>query len=308
MPSIYTHQQFGNEVEQQLPRKIRVRTDTHRDLFSIGFQGPDIFFFYHPLSWGEVPKYGGRLHELSGHAFFKGALERYRQLSLSGQGEGNVQEAAEAYLFGVLCHYALDSTCHKFIDETDALGVTTHAALEGDYDRRLIAREGRDPVKEDVVREFRPTRQGAAVIALFYPEVSARIVEQSMKSCVFLQHLLRCPCDGKRNFLYSALKLLGKYESLHPHIMNKEPDPACQEAEERLDELYQEALPLAVRLITEMSRSLEIIRTGEEIRDCGQFVEGTEYDRNFSGIIVSAQHTAGTGSVRGAGAERAENF
>ena len=288
MPSIYTHQRFGNEVEQLLPEGIRKITDAHRDLFSIGFQGPDIFFFYHPLSWGEVPQYGNRMHELPGHEFFGRALEQYRRLPEESTAQKEFKRGAAAYLFGVLCHYALDSTCHKFIDEVDASGVTTHAALEGDYDRRLIEREGRDPVKEDVVREFRPSRQGAEAIAVFYPEMDAGIVEKAMKSCVRLQHLLYCPGDGKRNFLYGALRLLGKYESLHPHIMNKNPDPACQEAEERLDALYQEAIPLAVQLITDMQRSMEAIRTEHASEDVRRFVEGNEYDRNFGGIIVGA--------------------
>ncbi len=286
MPSMYTHQAFGNEVERNLPKEIRELTDRHRDLFSIGFQGPDIFFFYHPLSWGEVPRYGNRMHDLPGHAFFGRALECYRCLPEHSPQETAFKEAAKAYLLGVLCHYTLDSTCHGFIEKVAASGVTTHAALEGDYDRRLIAREGRDPVREDVAREFRPTSRGAEVIAVFYPEMNAEIIGKAMKSCVLFQRLLRCPGDGKRNFLYAGLRLLGKYESLHPHIMNKEPDPACQEAEERLDALYQEALPLAVGLIIDMDRDMELLGAEDFAGDVRQFTAGAAYDRNFGGIIT----------------------
>ena len=285
MPSMYTHQQFGNEVETLLPKELREnRILPCRDLFSIGFQGPDIYFFYHPLSWGGVPQYGNRMHGLSGREFFGRALEQYYGLPANTDEECRLRQRVRSYLYGVLCHYALDSTCHRYIDEVDESGVTSHAELEGDYDRRLIARAGRNPVKEDVVREFHPSAEGAAAIAVLYPEMTAEITEEAMRSCVLLQHLLRCPGDLKRNLFYSVLRLIGKYDSFQPHIMNKDPDPACQEAEDHLDELYQEALSLAVRLITELDQCMEETDDRKARQICRSFVEKPEYNRNFGGI------------------------
>lgn len=283
MPSIYAHQKFGDETEKRLPTVLREELQHNRDLFSIGFQGPDIFFFYHPLSWGRIPQYGNRMHEKSGHEFFGRALELYYRLPGGTEKDLTNRAAARAYLYGVLCHYTLDSACHRFIDETDAAGITSHAELEGDYDRRLIAREGRNPVEEDLTGQFHPSSEAAKVIAQFYPEVTPAVVETALRSCVALQRLLRCPHDGKRNFLYGALRLVGKYESFQPHIMNKEPDPDCQEAEDRLDELFEQALPRAVRLITELDRCIR--ETPEKIaaKSCHEFVASTEYDRNFGG-------------------------
>ncbi len=283
MPSIYAHQKFGDETQKRLPVSLQKELEQNRDLFNIGFQGPDIFFFYHPLSWGEIPQYGNRMHEKSGHAFFGRALELYYGLPHETPANQQIRQAARAYLYGVLCHYTLDSACHRFIDETDASGITSHAELEGDYDRRLIAREGRNPVEENLTRQFHPSAEAAKVIAVFYPEVTPAVVETALRSCVSLQRLLRCPRDGKRNFLYGALWLVGKYESFQPHIMNKEPDPDCREAEDRLDELFEQALPRAAKLITELDRCIR--ETPEEIavKSCYEFVSSTEYDRNFSG-------------------------
>ncbi len=283
MPSIYAHQKFGDETQKRLPPLLQKELEQNRDLFSIGFQGPDIFFFYHPLSWGKVPQYGNAMHEKTGHDFFGCALELYYRLPSGTEAERAERAAARAYLYGVLCHYTLDSACHRFIDETDAAGITTHAELEGDYDRRLIAREGRNPVEEDVTRQFRPSRESARVIAYFYPEVTPAIVETALRSCVALQRLLRCPRDGKRNFLYGALRLVGKYDSFQPHIMNKEPDPDCQEAEDRLDELFEQALPRAERLIAELDRCIRETPEETAAKSCRDFVASTEYDRNFGG-------------------------
>lgn len=282
MPSIYAHQKFGNDVLSLLPEEIRNRIAEHVDLYNIGLQGPDIFFYYHPLSWGEVPKYGNRMHELSGHQFFGEALERWYALSENGEEEKKRKRAARIYLYGVLCHYTLDSSCHQFIDETAAAGITSHAELEGDYDRHLIAAEGRNPVCEVVTRQFHPSRYAAEVIAVFYPELNAEMIEESLRSCVRFQRLLLCRNDAKRNFIYAALKLLGKYDSFHPHIMNKDPDPDCQEAEQTLDELRKNACPHAVSLITAMDKEMESLNATSI---CHFQTASPELDRNFSGIV-----------------------
>lgn len=284
MPSIYAHQKFGNDVLEKLPQAVRERLLKHADVFHIGLQGPDIFFYYHPLSWGEIPKYGNRLHESHGHQFFGEAADRLRALPEKTGEQREKKEASRVYLCGVLCHYLLDSTCHGFIEETAASGVTSHAELEGDYDRHLIAAQGRDPVCEVVTAQIHPSRAAAEAIAVFYPEVTADIVEQALVSCVKFQRLLLCRSDFKRNFFYAALRLLGKYDSLHPHIMNKEPDPACGEAEKRLDELYQEALPKAASAITELEKE-GAEASDWEAKAARFFAESPELDRDFGGGI-----------------------
>lgn len=285
MPSIYAHQKFGNDVLPLLPETVRKRIAEHSDLYHIGLQGPDIFFYYHPLSWGDVPKYGNRMHELSGHQFFGNALERWYGLPENTAEEQERKKAARAYLYGVLCHYTLDSSCHKFIDETAEAGITSHAELEGDYDRHLIAAEGRNPVCEVVTRQFHPSRSAAEAIAVFYPEMNAEIVEEALRSCVSFQRLLLCRHDAKRNFIYAVLKLLGKYDSLHPHIMNKEPDPDCQEAERTLDGLRERACTRAVSLITALDGRIEETPEEEARKQCRNFADSPEYDRDFGGTV-----------------------
>lgn len=305
MPSIYAHQKFGNDVRRTLPEAVRKKVEEHLDVFNIGLQGPDIFFYYHPLSWGEIPKYGNALHEKTGRCFFGEAIDRLAGLSEETEDEREQKATSRIYLCGVLCHYILDSTCHGFIDETEQSGVTTHAELEGDYDRHLIAGEGRDPVREILTKEFLPSRAAAEAIAVFYPEVSADIVEEALRSCVKFQKLVLCRSDLKRNFFYTVLKRIGKYESLHPHIMNKEADPACAEAEKQLDILYQEALPRAGEQIAKWGGLFEEESADKAAGhaagpDSGQvpghdigadrFLSDTAvYERNFGGVIPKKQ-------------------
>ncbi|MDF2951137.1 MAG: hypothetical protein K0S18_720, partial [Anaerocolumna sp.] len=50
MPSAYTHFKFGMEVIKLLPMELQNIILKNKDLYEIGLQGPDILFFYKPLS------------------------------------------------------------------------------------------------------------------------------------------------------------------------------------------------------------------------------------------------------------------
>ena len=183
--------------------------------------------------------------------------------------------ATRVYLYGVVCHYALDSLCHPCINRIDADGRATHAGVEGDFDRHLLVKEGKNPVREDVSRGIHPSSSAAAAIEIVYSEADAQAVLRSLRMCVIFQRLLICKSDTKRNFIYWALRKLGKYESLSPHIMHKEPDPDCTEADIELDQLFDEALSMALRMVEQVDAELEA--------GCPPDIDGRDYDRNFDG-------------------------
>ena len=49
----------------------------------------------------------------------------------------------------------------------------------------------------------------------------------------------------------TALKAAGTYDVMHGLVANLQPNPRCEASDKELEALYQQALPLAVRLITE---------------------------------------------------------
>ena len=46
MPSCYAHYRFGVHVLQTLPEQVQKQIEANRNLFDLGLQGPDFFFFY----------------------------------------------------------------------------------------------------------------------------------------------------------------------------------------------------------------------------------------------------------------------
>ena len=300
MPAMYAHQCFGDTVYRQLPEEIKRRINPHRDLYSIGLQGPDIFFYEDPIFWGAVPQYGNRLHAQTGHVFFETALRLlWEEHDREGEGaapaaeeKGTVSaekgagkglrrcEATAVYLMGVICHYALDTVCHKDINEAAAAGGPTHAEQEGDFDRHRIELEGRDPVKEDLSAGIHPSREAAEAIQVIYAEADADTVYKSLKGCVGFQHLVRCKGRLKRSLFYAVIRLIGKEKSLSPHIIRTAPDPNCEQTTRHLDELFEAAIPKAVRMIRCLHACLQ---EGKNLDECRDFLESPDCDRNFEG-------------------------
>lgn len=269
MPQTYAHQYYGDLVYGQLPQEIQTVIDGHRDLYDIGLQGPDILFYYHPLWHNPVAQLGNDMHEWSGRRFFARAAGALADVDP----QDDDAFAGLAYLYGCLCHFALDSICHAYINRYDAMteGVT-HSVIEGDFDRMLIARQGRDPVLENMVERFVPSRDAARVIASFYPEVPEETLYKALRSFVGFHGLIRCPSDGKRNFLYTALRVIGQYDSLRGHITAPAADPLCKESSARLEELLHDGVACGTSLIAGFTQNLQY---------------DNQYRLNFEGVEVT---------------------
>lgn len=251
MPSTYAHERFGNLVLDKLPDEIRLRIFPETDLYHIGLQGPDPLFYYNPLRPRGPMREGSRLHCLSGREFFSDAAG-----ILSGL-EGEEKEAGAAYLAGLLCHFTLDSLVHGFINEFEARKGVSHSVIEGDLDRTLIVMEGRDPLTEDLVANFHPSRRSGHVVGLFYPVMGEKVMTKSLRQFVRVHHLIYSPGSFKRHLIYGALKMAGQYENMRGHVMSPEPENSCRQSSAYLVRQLEEAAPTAVHLITGFPDNLE---------------------------------------------------
>ena len=82
MPATYTHAVYGRQVLDQLEPALRERIISHLDCYNIGLHGPDLLFFYKPLSQAPIKKQGYAMHHEPGRPFFEHARTLIRQLSL----------------------------------------------------------------------------------------------------------------------------------------------------------------------------------------------------------------------------------
>lgn len=119
MPSTYAHDCFGKAVYKQLPKEIQKEIKAYGPLYMAGLHGPDILFYYKPLRANAVNQIGFGMHARPAAEFFEQAWKKGKELSANRGGF--------AYLYGFICHFALDHSCHGYIEEKiQKSGVTIH--------------------------------------------------------------------------------------------------------------------------------------------------------------------------------------
>lgn len=231
MPSCYSHYRFGVQILPGLPADVRRPIQRYRQLFDLGLQGPDFFYFdLNPNS--ENSQLGYRFHYQSGQEFFTRACAQLRQ---------EPSEPAVAYLYGLLAHYCLDSHCHPFVHAQTDEGPISHNEMETEFDRFLLARDGKPrPHTYDRSVHLKFTREDCAIIAKFFPPATAEQVHQGMRNAELFVKLLTAKTAPHRGIAQKVLHSLG---GQNPGLlMCKDPDPNCAHLNGELLALYDRAL------------------------------------------------------------------
>lgn len=231
MPGKYAHYRFGAELLKTMPADVRRTINRNRALYDVGLHGPDIFFYYNPARKTNVGDLGGKFHGQSGRDFFTRVCKRHRL-------EPN--EAARAYLFGLLAHYCLDTACHPLIRAASADGKVGHIELETEFDRYLLEKDGKiPPHAQDCSRHLALSEAECAVVAEFYPGVNGKDISQSLRNMVSAARLLALPDGLPRQALNLGIRTVArKFRQFH---MTEGPNPVCAHLDEGLEAGYAEA-------------------------------------------------------------------
>lgn len=249
MPTTYTHYKFGREVIDALSEPLRKTVESSRELFDIGLHGPDILFYYHAPFKSRVSSIGYSMHDRSADEFFERAAAWIR----GTQGK----EAATAYVYGFICHFALDSECHGYIEKMIHASGISHSEIEMELDRLLLTEDSIDPVAYLGTKHIHPTQGNAEVIAPFFEGVTAQEVKRALSSMITCHKLLLASNPAKRKLLFGGMKLVGKYDSLHGMVMSETPNPLCRDYCLLLKKQFAQAVPLAAELITSFQKFLD---------------------------------------------------
>ncbi|HIW80319.1 MAG TPA: zinc dependent phospholipase C family protein [Candidatus Acetatifactor stercoripullorum] len=243
MPSMYAHHKMGLQVKALLGKPERQIIEKYPQLFLIGLHGPDILFYYKPLSSNPVNRTGYGMHDKPGSYFFARAAKVIKSRP--------DKEACLSYVYGFICHFALDVTCHGYIDEKIKKSGVSHTEIEAEFDRELMTRDGLNPIRQKLAGHIAATPENAAVIQAFFPKITARQTLKALKGTIFYNNLLVAPSPLKRGLIYAVLKLSGNYEKIHGLVLPYKRNEKCADSTRRLTILYDEAKKLAVKLIGE---------------------------------------------------------
>lgn len=242
MPTTYTHYRFGNDVFSRLPASLRERILPYRDLFDLGLHGPDLLFYYKPLFKHPINQLGHQMHDQPGTLFFSEAASALTRMEQA--------DAGFAYVCGFLCHFALDSTCHPYIEQQVRATGTTHSEIEAELDRLYMVHDSLDPIRHRPADHLAATPFYASVISKFFPTISERDILKSLKGIRQYCNFLVAPSRLKRTLIFAGLKVAGCYESIHGMIVNYHPNPLCVPVCQTLEQLYETAIPKACSMIS----------------------------------------------------------
>ena len=195
MPAYYAHYRFGKQVLPSLPADVRQCIQRFRRMYDMGLHGPDIFFYYYnPLNKAVGADLARAFHRQSGREFFTRACAQAQS------------EAALAYLYGLLAHYCLDSTCHPFVHKMVDIGEARHVALESEFERYLMAKDGiAAPHTHNRGEKLKLTRGECMTVAGFYPPASGGNVIRSVRNMAFSLKFLASPSRDRNRLILEKL-------------------------------------------------------------------------------------------------------
>lgn len=260
MPTTYAHYRFGRDVYKHLPPQAQAVITSHGGLYNIGLHGPDLLFYYKVYKKNPVSQTGFAMHDQPGYEFFRQAAQVMRkrhQKSAQKAGFSFLTSSRYAYLFGFLCHFALDSNCHPYVEHMVRKTGISHSEIEAELDRDLMIRDGLNPMVCRPTSHLRPKLFYGSIISRFFPDISPAQIVTSIRSMRFCCNLL-APSGQKLRFV--ALRLLKGTPlpvTVREMIIKDHPNPACAPITKELERRYLSAVKDASELIVNFMEHVE---------------------------------------------------
>ena len=247
MPNYYAHMKFGDKVLEELPRELAGRIGREKEAFHLGCLGPDPLFFYHPIRPNGVRREGVRMHRQSALP----AAERLRRAI-----EAGVPMAA-GYGAGFLCHLALDSACHGYVDGRAAGGPISHMAIEGEYDRMLMERDGLDASARAHLPDTPEDRAVWEAAAAAFVHASPDQMRRAYRSMTFYSGFLARSNGRMRGRAIGAVSRMLPIPSAKGIALKEAPHPSALESNADLDRLLEGAVAETAEQLTAFFQAIE---------------------------------------------------
>lgn len=239
MPNIITHVLFAERVLQEMDKMdIRNLIEKYPALFDIGSNGPDFLFFYHAKPWEAFKNH--RLNEIGSHmhaahinAFYETAIDCIKK-----QQKEDIKEMMMVYLFGHLCHWALDKTTHPYVfyktGNCKGKSAFYHHRFEAMIDTMMLKRIKGVNIKdypiyhictydEEILRAIARIYVPVAK-TVYHQDIKVFEIREALNSWYDIQKMLYDPHNIKFPVLQSLEKVAHQSWAISGHIIRKKSD------------------------------------------------------------------------------------
>ncbi len=267
MASIYTHNRFGLLLMEKMGLELKSITTKYNDLYRLGQQGPDIFFFNLKLMMKKDSP-GMVIHSQSGKDYLdhiKPMLSNY-----------NLDSPQGAYFIGSLCHYILDSKIHPLVDSLEEDDYK-HLDIETELDRYYLNQDGYQARHYRLDRLIPQSEQVYHVVPQFYLNyegVDEKAVIKGIKGFSLVKRFFITKTMFKEISLYTFLKIIGK-EKFRALIMRSKPFEQSKNSNLILSKCFDDTLNIAINMI---ENAIDYIYNDGVLMD--------EFNINYDGILV----------------------
>lgn len=221
MADSYTHQLIAQRAMQDIEI-------IDKNVFYLGSQGPDIFFFYKIYL-----KTGANIRDIATHMHNNKTGEFLYMLQKNAR-----TDVQYSYLYGFLCHYAVDLTIHpyvKYCEKTIYTMKNGHGYFEAGLDDYLAEEKIKFPkVTKDEAWEISSLLK-KTIFDTYGADLELDVFLQSINDFYLIKKLMR----GNKEFFKKAEKIMKTEESFYlSHIQ-----PAViklQTPEEKWHDEYRE--------------------------------------------------------------------
>ena len=231
MPGLITHYICGEATIHELPADIRDILQNGRQLYNLGCQGPDMFFYYLPgLLKKSARNLGVDMHKTHVGDFFSSMLDR------QNAAHGAERLMIFSYICGYLSHYTLDCDAHPYVyyksgfqtqgDKTPRLRYSVrHRSFETAIDVLMLKiMSGEKPADKKLWQLIKAEKDEAMVIAgvlshsiygAYGRDISQKEVFSAIRYMVYLTRVLQSK-RGRRKKLME----LGENLTIGDHIVS----------------------------------------------------------------------------------------
>ena len=312
MPNIITHKIFAEEVLDRLTKKdIATIIEKHPQIYYIGSNGPDFLFFSHmkpleTLKNHTLNHLGSRMHAGHINDFYKVAIESIQQ-----QTDEEVKENMIAYLFGHLCHWALDKTAHPYIfyrtGTCKGVSAGYHHRFESMMDTMMLEKFKGISIKdyhcsdicefdEDILKAIARVYVPCAK-KVYHVDVKVHDLRETLSSWCDIQKLLYDPRNVKYTILKGVEAVLHQPWRISGNIVKAKIDPRYDVLNEEHSEwrhpcddtivshasfmdLFYEAVDTAIEVI---GKAYGCIEYGAPISSVLEVLKDQAYDTGMDG-------------------------
>lgn len=221
MPNYFAHLEFGRYVLEALPLPLRREVEREKDAFLLGLYGPDPLMFHCLPTGKRVRAAGQEIHRQS----VRVAAERLRLAVEEGL------PGARGYAAGFLCHFALDSACHPYVEEAARGGVLTHGQIEAELDRHLMLRVGLEPLRDTPMPPLEVAVELEGVLRAVYSGVSPRQFRCGYDMFCRASRLLTLASGTRLGGVAERMaQAHAKLSGLRGVVLPREPEQPCVES------------------------------------------------------------------------------